>query len=96
MDPLIQSKLDELSKKIDDVAQKSNQIQSPRIGQSQVLPDAIKTRHMGEPNRYFRSGLDADLPSGATIGQGVIYYFATDTNKLYVWNGSAFKSVTLT
>lgn len=65
-------------------------------GQQDIKPDTIKMRHVGEGVRYIRSGLDAALPTTPEVPKnGVAIYFATDTLKLYVSNGSAWKSTTL-
>lgn len=58
---------------------------------SLLTPRSIKQRHL-EAWIIF-SGLEADLPDGEKTEKA---YFATDTNKLYIWNGTAWKSTTLT
>lgn len=62
-----------------------------RITQEMIINRAVKQRHL-EANIIF-SGLEADLPNGTSE---VKAYFATDTNKLYLWNGSAWASSTFT
>ena len=63
------------------------------IGQFDVLPDAIKQRHIGEGVRFIRAGLAADRPtSGEKEGA---FYYATDTFVLSGWTGSAWKTTTL-
>lgn len=59
--------------------------------QSDILPGMIKRRHIEDKVTVF--GLDADLPTDNSSGISV--YFATDTNKLYCYNGSAWVSTTL-
>lgn len=54
------------------------------------IPGSLKQRHI-EAWLVF-SGLAADLPDGTTE---VRAYFATDTNTLYLWNGSAWVSEVL-
>lgn len=88
--------MDDLQKQIDQLKEDLLKLQNQRITQSMILPDVIKTRMMGEGNRYITAGLDANLPTGNSVTGSVVYYFATDTNKLYIWNGTAFKSTTLT
>lgn len=69
---------------------------SKRIYQDDIVPGAVKMRHMGEANMYIMAGLEDDLPAGNTVTSSTTAYFATDTNKLYIWNGTAWKSTTLT
>lgn len=71
-------------------------LKSKRIYQQDITPDVVKMRHMGEANRYVWAGLEADLPTGVSVTSSVIAYYATDTHKLYIWDGSVYKSVTLT
>lgn len=40
-------------------------------------------------------GLAADRPTNNPLTE-IVAYFATDTNVLSIWNGTAWKSVTLT
>lgn len=60
------------------------------LHQSDIPNSLIKQRHVEA--RIIFTGLDADLPSGDTEKK---IFFATDTNKLYAWNGEAWKSTTL-
>ncbi len=55
------------------------------------FPVKIVKQRAVEAMIIFR-GLDADLPSGKTE---VKSFFATDTDKLYIWNNSAWVAVTL-
>lgn len=71
------------------------------VTQQDILPGAVKNRHMSEPNSFIVTGLDAKLPkTGVTSGGvvGVSIFFAYDTSKLYIWNKSTktWKSVSLT
>ena len=65
-----------------------------RITQMMIPSDTIKQRHVGEGVRYLRQGLASEKP---TLGElkGATF-FATDTNVLYIWNGSAWVSETFT
>lgn len=64
------------------------------IGQFDILPDQVKSRHISEGVRYLRSGLDASKPtSGEKIGA---VYFSYDTDTLYVWNGTSWVGEVLT
>jgi len=87
--------MDAIYKLIENLQNEVNQLKQRRVYQQSVVPDAIKMRHMGEGNRYIWAGLEDDLPEGASVTSSVTAYFATDTNKLYIWNGTAWKSVTL-
>ena len=82
------SEIAKLQKQIDELKVR-------RISQSDLIPQQIKKRHMGEPNSYIWAGLEANLPTGASVTSGVVAYFCTDSFKLKIWTGTAFKSVTL-
>lgn len=59
-----------------------------QLKQSDVRPDMIKQRHIGEGVRYIRAGATALKPtSGERVGA---VFFDTTTNKLYIWTGSAW------
>ena len=60
------------------------------LHQSDIPTSLIKARHMEA--EIILTGLDANLPDGTTE---VKSFFATDTNKFYMWNGSAWVSTTL-
>lgn len=89
--------MDNLEKRVKKIEQEIISLHGRRILQSDVLPNVIKKRHMGEPNSYVNSGLAADKPTeGISTNGGVSIYFATDTNVLYIWNGTAWVSEILT
>lgn len=85
----LENKIKELEKMIDELSSK-------RINQADILPSVVKARHMGEANRFVAYGLESKLPTGYTVTGSTLCYFAYDTNKLYIWNGSSYKSMTLT
>lgn len=62
-----------------------------RIQQQDILPAAVHQRHLFQGLIIF-PGLAADRPDGSTEVQA---YFSQDTNVLSIWNGTAWKSVTL-
>ena len=66
-------------------------IEYRRLLHESDFPNRIVKQRAIEANIVF-TGLDADLPDGTTEVQ---IFFATDVNKLYAWNGTAWKSVTL-
>jgi hypothetical protein len=66
-----------------------------RVFQQDLMPQAVKQKHMGEPNAYINAGLEADIPDGASVTSGVSVYFEKDTNKLKIYNGTSYVSVTL-
>jgi hypothetical protein len=70
----------------------SQGVEQEPLHQSMILPGMIKQRHIGENCRVVQFGDDADLPDGTSHTKA---YFATDTNKLYLYNGTAWVSVTL-
>ena len=84
-----------IAKALQDLQEQVDLLRNKRIRQMDIIPDSIKTRAMGEANRYVVTGLEADLPEGYTVTGSTLMYFASDTNKLYIWNGLAWKSVTL-
>lgn len=85
----------DLQKQLEDLKKEVEQLKQRRIFQQDIVPDAIRMRAMGEGNRFVMSGLDADKPEGSTSTDSVTAYFATDTNKWWVFNGTAWKSTTL-
>ena len=64
------------------------------IGQFSILPDLVKSRHIGEGVRYLRAGTAANRPtSGEKTGA---VWFSTDTDTLNIWNGTAWVQEVLT
>lgn len=88
-----QDEIEELKKRID-------LLENKRIYQMDITPQAIKNRHLGEPNSYVFSGLAVDRPTTGvsldTAGLGCSIYWAYDTGVLSIWNGTAWLSETLT
>jgi len=82
MTPMEKREFDQLKKDVDQL--KNSRLFDPIAG-------SLKQRHL-EAWIVF-SGLAADLPDGTTE---VKAFFATDTNTLYLWNGTAWKSEVLT
>jgi len=64
------------------------------ISQSSIFPDTIKQRHVGEGVRFIRAGLAASRPTSGEKAGAI--YFATDTNVLSIWNGTAWTTHTIT
>ena len=87
--------LADLQKQVDDLKEQIEQLKVKRIYQQDLINSAVKSRHLGEGNRYFLAGLDANRPTGVSVTSSVSCYFATDTKKLYLWTGTAYVSVTL-
>lgn len=56
-----------------------------QVKQQNIQADAVKQRHID--GIIIFDGLAADLPDGTTDVQA---YFATDTNVLYIWNGTTW------
>ena len=85
-----------LQKQIDDLKRELERVSQKRIFQQDIVPDVVKMRHMGEANRFVWAGLEANRPTEPPNGtDSTACYFATNTNKLYIWNGTAWKSATL-
>jgi hypothetical protein len=83
---------------MDDIKQLTEDVETlkeRRILQSDFTPDCVKTRAMGEANRFVFSGPEAARPIGHQFGNSTTIFFATDTLKLYIWTGSVWKSATL-
>jgi transcription termination factor Rho len=87
----LKKQIDDLTQKVEELSKK-NQGGSGRIRQQDILPGAIKNRAMGEANSYFYAGLLADRPDGVSFGKNVNYYFSTDTNVLYIFDGTVWRS----
>lgn len=88
--------MEELKKKIEDLERKVQLLEQARMTQEKILPGVVKNRHLGEGNSYVIYGLEADLPPGNTVTSSTIAYYSSDTNKWWIWNGTAYKSVQLT
>lgn len=72
-------------------------LEQRRIGQGMIIADQVKQRHLGEGNRFIRSGLAANRP---LVGEPVesnssACYFATDSGVLSIWDGNAWLETTL-
>jgi hypothetical protein len=64
------------------------------IGQFNIFPDQIKSRHIGEGIRFIRSGLAASRPTSGEKAGAV--WFSTDSDTLNIWNGTAWVQEILT
>lgn len=87
----IMEKMEKMQKKID-------QLETKRINQMDILPDVVKTRHIGEGVRFIRDGETADKPvRGEEPLQGAASFFDRTANKLWLWNrdSGTWKYVTL-
>jgi len=84
------------SRQIQELKDIVTQLEHSRVSQTNIEPDAVKQRHVGEGVRFIRSGLAADRPtSGEGTTSGSAMYWATDTFVLSIWTGSAWKTTTL-
>lgn len=82
-------------KEIQQLKDEIKALKDRRINQMDLIPNIVKSRHISEGPRFIRSGLEADLPTvGENATDSVAVYYATDTEKLYVYNG-AWVSTTL-
>lgn len=88
--------LKQLQEKIEKLEREVRNLRQRRIYQDDVVPAAIKNRHLGEANSYVFCGLAADRPTEGTLIQPFTtsIYFATDTGVLSIWNGTAWLSET--
>mgnify|MGYP006921408599 CR=1 FL=1 len=88
--------IQELERNLDKLKEEVALLKQSRVSQTGVIPGAIKSRHIGEGPRFIRSGLATDLPTeGENATDSSALYYATDTNVLYLWDGSAWKSITV-
>lgn len=66
-----------------------------QLHRSQFSPGIIEQRSLA-PNLYaIKFGLEADKPTEPGVNSHYHAYFATDTSKLYLFNGTSWLSVTL-
>lgn len=66
-----------------------------RIDQQDILPFAVKQRNID--GWIVQHGLASALPSNTAAGPNATSaYFATDTNKFYLWNGTAWQNFSVT
>ncbi len=90
------NEVNKLMKEVSDLKKEIEALKVRRIYQQQIVPDAVKMRHMSEGNRFVRSGLSTDRPTEGENGtDSSACYFATDTGVLSVWNGTSWLDVTL-
>lgn len=91
---------------IDDLVRIINQLQADikllqqkRMYQMDYTPQSITNRAMGEPNSYVFSGLSANRPTtGVALknaGLGCSIWWSTDTHVLSIWDGTVWRTVTL-
>jgi acetylglutamate kinase len=88
IDPDVEAMIKDLQDQVDYLMHR-------RVTQADVLPDSIKQRALGEANRYILTGLEIDLPTGQLFGSSTSAFFAFDTNKLFIWNGTTWMSIQL-
>ena len=79
---------DKLEKEIEKLKEEVKLLRERRIHQTMITAGTIKRRHLEDKITVF--GLAADRPTNDTTGISV--WFATDTNVLSLWNGTAFLS----
>lgn len=88
MSPQERQEFAELKRQFEEL---SEQVGSRRIYQQDIAPKAIKQPHID--GFIVFKGLEEDLPSDGSTQIQV--YWATDTGKLYIWDGEAWLSTTL-
>ena len=69
-----------------------DQVVVPRLKQTDVPKGTIKPRHLEIGLSAIKFGESTDRPTDGTVYAS---YFSIDTNVLSLWNGTAWKSVTL-
>ncbi len=60
---------------------------------SSLTTEVLESGSIGATIRNFRTGLDGSLPKKGEKAGAI--YFASDTNKLYIWNSLKWVSSTL-
>lgn len=77
----------ETEERLKDLEEDVRFLMEKRIAQTDVLPGAIKQRHISEGVKFVRGGATADKPTkGEGTLQGYAMFYDTTTNRLYVWN----------
>lgn len=75
-----------LNSRIETLERKVEELTVKRIYQQDVVPQAVKNRHMGEANSYVYNALtDTDLP-GKSVDIGTQIYYKEVDSTLYIWN----------
>ena len=93
---ITEQQYNDLLKQLQDMENKIKELEDRRIQQSMILPDVVKSRHIGEGVRFVRGGLATSIPTnGESVSYGSPIYFETDTGKLKIWDGTQWLEVTL-
>jgi hypothetical protein len=79
--------IDDLQIKIKKLEDRIDTLEGRRLLQQDFLPGCVKNRAMGEANSYLYAGVASKRPTGAKFGNNVTYYYATDTDVFYIWDG---------
>jgi len=77
----------ELEKIVKDLKREVEQLKQKRVGQTDLIPDSVKMRHVGEGIRFVRSVVE-DLPTPETPLQGLPIVYTTIDNKLHIYNNT--------
>lgn len=101
LDPIDRSNIMRLNRQLKDV---NAQLRSAHIGREASVVRQSGVQNIRDASAGGRSvtvscGRDADKPVARFLlerGITSLLYCALDTNKLYMWNGTAYKSTTLT
>jgi hypothetical protein len=84
---------EELKKQVKDLTQKVEELTNKRIKQQDILPGAVKQRHINEGVMFIRSGPSSDLPvAGEGTANGSAFYYDYDTDILYIWDGTQWQN----
>ncbi len=65
--------------------------EKPRISQLDILPKAVKARHLETGLFGVKVGLEEQLPADGSVYS---FFFAVDAGKMYAWTGSEWLSST--
>lgn len=87
--------IEQIKKDIEKLKRDVDALEQRRVTQTSFVPDCVKSRAMGEGNRFVKAGLEAKRPDGAEVTDSVTAYFAINTKKWWCWTGTAWVSTTL-
>ena len=86
----MEDKLKQLEKEIDKLKEEVRYLRERRVSQVDILPYAIKRRHLEDKVIVFGTDRPTDDSTGISV------YFDTSTDILSCWNGDEWVSETLT
>ncbi len=87
----------DLQEKLKDLQDQIDQLRMKRIHEHDILPGEIKSKHISEGPKWIRGGTATDKPTvGEPTDNGYAVYLDITNNRIYFYNGSAWKYASLT